>query len=115
MEVTRSEIPEKIVELAEFVQIPFHFEANSDYLNWFRWFRENWASSVVYVAIYLVALAMLKKWMKNREPFDLRKLLVLWNLGLAIFSVAGTVRILPELVRLLRQDGGFHRSVCEAR
>ena len=45
----------------------------------------------------------------------MRKAVAGWNLGLALFSVVGTVRTLPELVRLLSVDGGFHRSVCDAR
>ena len=116
MEITGNVIPESIVEnLAEFVVTPFHFETNSGYLDWLRWYRQHWASSFIYVGIYFAFTALLQGWMKNRDKFVLRKAFALWNFGLALFSIVGTVRMLPELVRLLSVDGGFHRSVCDAR
>ena len=114
MEVTANVIPDSIPEFAEFHEIPFAFESNSGYLNFMRWFRRDWASSLNYVVIYLVLIVLLRGWMRNREKFELKKTIALWNFGLALFSIVGTVRTLPELVRLLGLQSGFHRSACDA-
>ena len=37
--------------------------------------------------------------MKDREPFNLRKPLVLWNVGLAVFSIVGMFGVVPNLIR----------------
>ena len=43
--------------------------------------------------------------MHNRQAFNLRKLLMLWNLFLAIFSILGTYRCLPEFIHIIQTDG----------
>ena len=113
MNSTWNEIPESIPDFQDFLERPFSFEVKSGYLDWFRWFRQNWATGLLYVAVYLVVIAVLKAYMKNREKFELKKTIAAWNFGLAFFSVLGVVRTLPELVRLLSLDGGFHRSACD--
>lgn len=50
--------------------------------------------------------------MRNRKPFDLRKLMGIWNLGLAIFSFLGAFYTLPELVNTITTDS-FLSSVCD--
>ncbi|GFT62828.1 putative fatty acid elongation protein 3 [Nephila pilipes] len=49
--------------------------------------------------------------MHTREPFSLRKPLIIWNLFLAAFSIIGTSRVLPELVHVLKKQG-FLYSIC---
>ncbi|RWS05162.1 elongation of very long chain fatty acids protein 6-like protein, partial [Dinothrombium tinctorium] len=49
--------------------------------------------------------------MKNRRAFKLRKLLVAWNVLLALFSVFGACRTLPEMYHVLKHHG-FDHSVC---
>lgn len=49
--------------------------------------------------------------MAKRPAFKLRPLLTVWNLGLATFSIIGSIRFLPEVVHVLR-NFGFHHSVC---
>lgn len=51
--------------------------------------------------------------MRNREPFKMRKLLFLWNLGLATFSIMGSIRFLPEVFYVLK-NFGFDYSVCKS-
>ena len=114
MEFTANEIPESLKDFPEFLERPFGFEAKSGYLDWLRWFKRSWAITLVYIAVYLVLIALLKRYMKNREKLELKKTIAAWNFGLALFSVLGTVRTLPELVRLLSLEGGFHRSACDA-
>lgn len=51
--------------------------------------------------------------MRNREPLKLRKVLFLWNLGLATFSIMGFIRFIPEVVYVLK-NFGFDYSVCKS-
>lgn len=50
-------------------------------------------------------------YMSSRQAFTLRKCLTVWNLGLAIFSIIGTLRTLPEMMHVI-QNFGFQHSVC---
>lgn len=49
--------------------------------------------------------------MSNRPAYKLKRLLTLWNLSLAIFSIVGTLRTLPELLHVLGRFGFYH-STC---
>lgn len=51
--------------------------------------------------------------MKNRQPFDLRTLMGIWNFALAIFSFLGAFYTVPELVKTVFTDS-FLSSVCDA-
>lgn len=43
--------------------------------------------------------------MKNREPFKLRITLAIWNGILTLFSIAGSIVVVPEFYRLLSSKG----------
>lgn len=49
--------------------------------------------------------------MSNRPAFRLKKILTIWNISLALFSIIGTLRTLPELLHVLGRFGFYH-SVC---
>ena len=116
MNATRIQIFQNIQDFPDFVERPLIFETNSGYLDyWLPWFRQNWSTAFLYVAIYLLVIAILKRYMENKEKFELQSTIAAWNFALAIFSILGTVRTLPELVRLLSSDGGFRRSACDAK
>ncbi|CAL8111130.1 unnamed protein product [Orchesella dallaii] len=83
-----------------------------NYDSWQAWMGKNWSVSVYLTVIYVGLIFAGRQWMKNREPYRLRGPLILWNLGLAIFSIVGFVRTFPELVYLMREENGFHTSVC---
>lgn len=76
------------------------------------WMEANWHKSLYIVLIYMVAAAFGEQWMKNRKPFVLQTPLVLWNMSMALFSIVGFIRCLPELIHVLLGENGFHRSVC---
>ena len=86
-------------------------EANFDTTKWVKIMHENWSISFYFCAVYLVLVYGLRAWMKNRERFELRGLLVVWNLALAIFSIVGAMRSYPDLADTLQQVG-FRSSVC---
>ena len=83
-----------------------------DYTSRTEWMAKNWTISIYITATYILTIFAGQAWMKNRQRFDLRKQLAVWNISLAIFSILATIRTLPELVGILRRDNGFHHSVC---
>ena len=50
-------------------------------------------------------------YMKNKPKFDLRLCLAIWSGLLAIFSIFGAVRVLPELVYVIYRHG-IKYSIC---
>lgn len=60
--------------------------------------RRAWHIPLVAVAIYAVVIFGGRRLMRDREPFDLRKPLAVWNGLLAAFSIIGAVRTVPYLV-----------------
>jgi len=84
-----------------------------DLNDWRLWFGSRWTLSVGITLVYLTFIFLGQLYMKNRVAFSLRKLLALWNMSLAIFSILGTLRTGPELVYILGQEKGFHLSVCK--
>lgn len=70
-----------------------------------------WWVPVVSICIYLILIAAGKKWMANKEPYGMRKLLFVWNVFLAIFSMLGAWVMAPPLLQTLAQQG-FEHAVC---
>ena len=62
-------------------------------------------------ALYLMVIFSIKFYMVKRDKYDLRTPLILWNLGLAVFSIVGIVRVLPEFTHVLAEKG-WDYSVC---
>lgn len=89
----------------------FEFEEEFNHLDKKDWMLKNWKLCFYYVGIYMVLIFGGQNYMHNRPRFELRKTLALWNLLLALFSIVGTCRTLPELVYAIREHG-FQYSVC---
>uniref|UniRef100_T1J202 Elongation of very long chain fatty acids protein n=1 Tax=Strigamia maritima TaxID=126957 RepID=T1J202_STRMM len=89
----------------------FAFEENFDYEGTVLWIRTYWTLSFVYVSIYLLLISLGQHWMKSRRAFELRALLAIWNWSLALFSIMGTWRILPQLWNEV-EEHGFEHTVC---
>jgi elongation of very long chain fatty acids protein 6 len=49
--------------------------------------------------------------MENRKPFQVKSFLFLWNAGLAVFSIMGTLRIFEDVIHVVSEIG-FHNSLC---
>ncbi|XP_023222629.1 elongation of very long chain fatty acids protein 3-like [Centruroides sculpturatus] len=62
-------------------------------------------------AIYIIVIFTLQHYMKSKQPYQLRGPLFFWNTLLALFSICGTIRVLPGLWIIIR-DFGFTFSVC---
>ncbi|ODN05559.1 putative fatty acid elongation protein 3 [Orchesella cincta] len=79
---------------------------------WRRWMAKNWPLSIIASCIYLLLIFVGKRFMKNRQPFNLKSTMIVWNFLLASFSTCGFIRTFPELYQVLSGPNGFHRSVC---
>jgi elongation of very long chain fatty acids protein 6 len=78
------------------------------------WSNEIKSSSLLCSFIYVV-LVFTGQWlMKNRPAFNLRMPLIAWNIGLAVFSIVGAIRTIPELVDSVLFNGFVH-SICNSR
>lgn len=66
---------------------------------------------VVMAIVYVAFLFYGKRYMSKRPPFDLRMALAIWSGILAIFSILGAARSLPELIYTIREYS-FHHSMC---
>ncbi|CAG0879846.1 unnamed protein product [Cyprideis torosa] len=91
--------------------IVFRFEDDFMYHEKFEWMVKNWKQSFWYIGIYMVFIFLGKHHMSTRPRFELRGPLVTWNICLALFSIFGAARTLPELLYALKTYGFYH-SVC---
>lgn len=91
----------------------FPFEKQFKHQDARNWMTEHWRDSFYWSIGYVVVIFGGKLLMANREPFKLRKVLFLWNLMLAAFSIMGSLRIVPEVVHVLK-NFGFDYSVCSS-
>ena len=98
-----------------FASEPFAFETFIDEAVVFPWFERNWTWSLKIIGVYVLLLTFLQRWMRTRESFRLEILLACWNMALALFSIIGTARVIPELTRILLMEEGFYSSICDSR
>lgn len=99
--------------LADFLQLSIGpLEEQFDYGARRSWLAANWYYSVLAAAVYLLLLYGGTAAMAKRPAFQLKPLLLVWNLSLAAFSALGTLRTLPELLSSLR-GGGLHGAICD--
>ena len=87
------------------------FETNFDEPSFFKWMTSNWTQCFWYSLVYVTAIFIGKRVMKEKERFEIRVLLVLWSAGLAAFSILGALRTLPEMVYVIREHG-WEYSMC---
>ena len=73
--------------------------------------RINWRIPILVSVGYLLAVPLGIKIMRNRPPFDIKYLLFMWNLCLAVFSIIGTVRILPVVFYSFFANGPLYH-IC---
>jgi elongation of very long chain fatty acids protein 6 len=87
------------------------FERDFDYDEYHAWTVRYWTVSFAYAAVYVVLIYAGRHYMARRQRFELRLPLIVWSCFLSLFSIAGAVRTIPELVHILRYHG-FDESVC---
>uniref|UniRef100_H3A738 Elongation of very long chain fatty acids protein 6 n=1 Tax=Latimeria chalumnae TaxID=7897 RepID=H3A738_LATCH len=75
-------------------------------------FTSHRKKSFLFSALYAAFIFGGRHLMKQREKFELRKPLVLWSLGLALFSIFGAVRTGAYMLYVLMTKG-LKQSVCD--
>ncbi|RWS23804.1 elongation of very long chain fatty acids protein 6-like protein [Leptotrombidium deliense] len=91
----------------------YGYELTFDVKYWLKWHNDYWSISIVLSAMYVFACIAGQKWMESRKPYNLRSMLSLWSFVLAVFSIMGACKMVPELLSVLLNDG-FHASVCRS-
>lgn len=89
----------------------FQFEENFEPRNTVMMMKDYYWIANYVIAAYIITIFGIQWYMKDRTPYKLRGLLFLWNLGLAIFSTWGAVRVIPEMIHLL-SNYGLNFTVC---
>jgi len=90
---------------------PFEWETKFEARETTLWIRKYWWLSYVVAALYLIGLWLLPHHMKEKEPYDLHRLLVIWNFILAAFSFIGMMRTAPHLFLMIKTFG-FEYTLC---
>ena len=90
----------------------FGFEKNFDEPEFRLWIQENWTLSMWYSAVYVICIFYGKHYMNKRERFEIRIGLFMWSFILAVFSIFGAVRTIPELWHIISEKG-FQHSICD--
>ncbi|CAD5217369.1 unnamed protein product [Bursaphelenchus okinawaensis] len=89
------------------------FERVEDKIGWTRRFQTYWGHSFTISVVYYLAIRVLQRIMKDREPFQLKTPLFLWNFGLALFSIAGFVRFAEDFFVAWSRHG-LEYSLCHS-
>ncbi len=88
------------------------FESHEYVDNVGKWMQSNWTSSFTISIIYITLVFLGKHWMESRPKYELRAPLITWNVILAVFSITGAIRVLPEFFYALTQKGVVY-SICD--
>ena len=130
----QSAAPSADMTSVEKVPLPFYvfdFERYSDQMGTLHDLRtfmiQRWHSSFFYALAYLFLIYSELKlhpsptsidlvsagqiYMKNKPRFELRLWLATWNILLAVFSIFGAMRVLPELIYVIYRHG-IKYSIC---
>lgn len=91
----------------------FPFEKSFEEKAFDQYMKQHWTDCFVYSAVYVIVIFLLKFYMTNRKGYDLRLYLSIWSGALAVFSILGTLRTLPELKWTL-SNRGFEYIYCDS-
>lgn len=66
---------------------------------------------LVVCVLYVAFIFTGRRWMQDKQPFDLRRELTMWNTGLAVFSILGFLNLTPAMLHKLFNEG-YLATVC---
>lgn len=89
------------------------FERVHDKIGWTFFFQRYWYHSITISLLYYLFVRTLQRLMRDRQPFQLRIPLIIWNSVLAIFSFAGLVRFSEDFLYNLSKHGLVY-SICHS-
>jgi len=86
----------------------------SELHTWAEWMVHHSYIPVVLSVVYIILTFGTQAYLKNRKGFDqeLRMPLAIWSLILAVFSIAGSLRTVPMVYKILTEKGVQH-LICE--
>ena len=90
----------------------FYFEENFNNDAVVSWIREYRWLSLWFSLVYVILVFSGRRYMSTRPKFELRAPLAVWSGTLAIFSIVGAARTIPEMIFMLKVHG-FEGSVCD--
>lgn len=91
-----------------FERIENHFDAEKSV----EFSHKYWHWSLFFSAAYLVSIFALKRWMRDREKYDLRRPLFFWSLCLSLFSFWGFYICGIEYLKYFYYNG-WERTTCD--
>jgi len=84
--------------------------AKSFYMEWemtwrpyhlYYMMKRNWWFPIIAISIYAAGIVYGQKFFKDRKPWNFRNILIMWNLGLSLFSIFGFFRVLPVVMHVV--------------
>lgn len=91
----------------------FPFEDQFDPQPTREWMAQNWYQCFYYIGVYMILVFGGQAYMRYRSRFELQRTLAAWNTFLAVFSIFGASRTIPEVIWAMRTEG-FSYSVCNS-
>jgi hypothetical protein len=91
----------------------FKFEEEFDPVQKLSWMEANWLTACYWISLYLFLIYTGQHVMSTRPAFKLRIPLIVWNVALAVFSIIGSIRTLPEMFYGI-SNFGFDYTVCDS-
>ncbi|NWX89385.1 ELOV6 protein, partial [Nothoprocta ornata] len=88
------------------------FEQHFDERGAVRWMQDNWQKAFSFPIAYLILIFGIQHIMKERTGYKLRTPLVVWSLGLALFSAIGAHRTWKYIAFVISTEG-FRGLVCD--
>ena len=77
-----------------------------------QWVQQQWMICIYVGAAYVLLVHAGKWWMSDKSPWYLRRPLTMWNTGLAVFSILGTLTLLPAMAAGVWGEGVSY-TVCQ--
>lgn len=81
-----------------------------------KYFIENyeWLPFAISLLYFIIIVCWIPRLMRTRQPYRLNDVISFWNLTMALFSIVGTFRLLPELIFMI-QNYSLFQSICDDR
>ncbi len=84
-----------------FAWLPKYFDWKAAHL----FMRDHYELPIGLCIVYLIVIFGIKRFMRDRTPFDLRMPLFWWNVFLAVFSMLGSIYVVPNIFRVVKREG----------
>lgn len=105
-------IKEDLTKYAPTYSTVFDFERDFDHALVKKYVDDYWLmTTVLACTAYVIIIFGIQRLMENKQRFELRWMLVAWNGTLAIFSIAGATRSIPEFWHMT-QNHSIYESIC---